>query len=71
MSKGLGKLISMVGGQDRTVLVGSWDDAMVQPGNVLMFVKGDRALTVHYMSAGIDQDAALALVEKAMVHLSR
>ena len=71
MSKGLGKLISMVGGQDRTVLVGSWDDAMVQPGNVLMFVKGDRALTVHYMTAGIDQDAALELVEKAMVHLSR
>ena len=71
MNKGMGALMSTVLPQELVVLKGPWDEAHVSGATgALLFLKGDRLLTVHYMTSSTDMRGAVKLAAQAMPRLT-
>ena len=71
MNKGMGALMSTVLPQELVVLKGPWDEAHISGATgALLFLKGDRLLTVHYMTSSTDMRGAVKLAAQAMPRLT-
>lgn len=66
LNKGIGKLIGMVAPQDKVVIKGPWDNAQVGIEGELLFLKGDRLLSVHYLTSSTDRRGAIKLAAQAI-----
>lgn len=66
LEKGVGGLMGVVLPQENVVFKGPWDNAQVGVGGQLLFLKGDRLLTVHYITSSTDRGGALKLAAQAI-----
>lgn len=70
LSSGIGGLIGAVAPIDKAKIEGPWDRGQVDgTTGALMFLKGDRALRVHYLTSATDRAGALKLAAQAIQRL--
>ena len=71
MEKMTSGLMSIVMPQEPVTLTGPWDEARVSPATgALLLRKGDRLLTVHYLTSSTDRAGAVKLAALAMGRLA-
>ena len=69
MGKGIGGLVGQVSGSNTGAAVtetGPWERAAIDPSGALMFLKGDRALRIHFRTSSADRAGALRLAATAV-----
>lgn len=66
LEKGLGGLIGIVAPREDVVFKGPWDSAQVGLTGELLFLKGERLLTVHYLTSSTDRRGAVRLAAQAI-----
>jgi hypothetical protein len=70
ISSGMGGLIGSVIPLEKAAIEGPWDKGRVDGATgALMFLKGDRLLTVDYLMSAADRAGALKLAAQAMQRL--
>jgi hypothetical protein len=66
LEKGIGGLIGVVAPQENVVFKGPWDKAQVGIEGQLQFLKGDRLLSVYYLTSSTDRRGAVKLAAQAI-----
>ena len=66
MEEGIGGLVGMVMPKENVVIKGPWDKAQIGIEGQLRFLKGDRVLSVYYLTSSTDRRGAIKLAAQAI-----